>query len=309
MAQRINPDSSEVLLRRLHRRLWTERVFWLLLLAGLGALHFGAFPKNSEAILLAADGQPVTVVASRRAAQHLLDEYKASSGLDADKLVFAKKITFHSVPADRNPVQSETEAMQALTAKVGLLVKAAAIVANGETVIALPTQQEAVKTLSLLLEEFAPPGVSGNVYFKEQVKVEMRDVPTDKLYSSAEKAIEKIAQATAPQQEYEVKPGDSAWKIASKFGVTLSRLAAANPDLDLNRVILGAKIKIPGELPPLTVVARKEIEQPNSAGGVRRIRITYENGAEIKRETIGERRLSTEAKRTTKTPRLKKAEP
>ncbi len=309
MAQRINPDSSDVILRRLRRRLWTERVFWLLLLAGLGALHFGAFPKSSEAVLIAADGQPVTVVATRRAAQHLLDEIKAGSGLAPDKVAFAQKITFHSVPADRNPVQSESEAMQVLAAKVGLLVKAAAVVANGEVVIALPTQQEAVKTLSLLLEEFAPPGVTSNVYFKEQVKVEMRDVPPDKLYPSAEKAIEKVAQATAPQTEYEVKPGDSAWKISTKYGVTLSRLAAANPDLDINRVVLGAKIKIPGELPPLTVVARKEIEQPISSGGVRKIRITYENGAEMKREIIGERRPPAAPKRTSKTPRQKEAEP
>ena len=291
MSQQVK-SVSDVLVRQLRRRLWVERVFWLLLLAGLGALHFGAMPSSRQAVLIAADGQPVTVVATRRDAQRLLDEIKTSSGLAADKVAFAQTVTFHPVPADRNPVQSDTEAMRALSSKLGLLVKAAAVVANGEVVIALPTQQEAVKTLSLLLEEFAPPGVTGNVYFKEQVKVEMRDVPPDKLYPSAQQAIEKVAKAAAPQTEYEVKPGDSAWKIATKYGVSLSRLAAANPDLDINRVILGEKIKIPGELPPLTVVARKEIEQPVSgpSGGMRRIRITYENGVEIKREVIGGRR-------------------
>ncbi|MCJ7751176.1 MAG: hypothetical protein MUQ65_08790, partial [Armatimonadetes bacterium] len=47
---------------------------------------------------------------------------------------------------------------------------------------------------------------------------------------------------------------------------------------------------IPGELPPLTVIARREITEPvgsGASGRTRKVRITYENGVEVKRDSIG----------------------
>jgi len=281
---------SERLVRKLRRRLWAERVFWLLLVVLLAAVHFGAIPAGRQVVLIAADGQPITVVATQAEARRLLNSIRSSSGLPADKVSFAQKVTFHKVPADRNPVQSDRDALEALSAKLTLVSRAAAIVANGEVVLALPDQQEAVMALSLMLEEFTPAGENTTVYFKEHVKVEMRDVAPDKLHPSAEKAVAKIAEASAPKGDYEVQPGDSAWKIAQKQGVSLSRLAAANPGVNLDRVRAGERLKIPGELPPLTVVARKEVEESVGEGPTartRKIRITYENGAEVNREVIG----------------------
>ncbi|MCJ7752723.1 MAG: LysM domain-containing protein [Armatimonadetes bacterium] len=278
------------LTRRLVRRLWLERLFWLLLVSVLVALYLGAFPGGRRATLIAADGEPLAVVPNRGDAQRLLDEVKSMSGLPADKVDFAQKITFHQVPASRNPVQSDREALKSLSAKLDPMVEAAAITAGGEVVLALPNLQEAVKTLSKLLEEFSPPGPSATAYFKEHVKIDMRPVPPDKLYPTADKALEKIVEDSAPKAEHTVKPGDSAWKIANDYDVSLSRLAAENPDQDMSKVQIGQKVKIPGELPPLTVIARREITEPvgsGASGRTRKVRITYENGVEVKRDSIG----------------------
>lgn len=278
------------LTRRLVRRLWLERLFWLLLVGALVALYLGAFPGGRRVTLIAADGEPLAVVPNRGDAQRLLDEVKSMSGLPPGKVDFAQKVTFHQVPVSRNPVQSDGEALKALSAKLDPMVEAAAITAGGEVVLALPNLQEAVRTLSLLLEEFSPPGPSATVYFREHVKVDTRSVPPDKLYPTADKALEKIVDDSAPKAEHTVKPGDSAWKIANDYGVSLSRLAAENPDLDMNRIQIGQKVKIPGELPPLTVIARREITEPvgsSASGRTRKVRITYENGVEVKRDIIG----------------------
>jgi LysM repeat protein len=281
---------SDLLVRQLRRRLWLERVFWLIIIGLAAAVHFGALPGGRRAILITANGQPVTVVGSRSEANRLLDDLRSPSSVPGAKVTFAETVALHSVPASRNPIQSDSEAMRALAAKLHPVVRASAIVTNGEVVLGLPDQKEAVRTLSDILRHFSPPGENTTVYFKEQVKIETRDVPPEKLYPNAEKALARIAEASAPKGEYEVKPGDSAWKIAQRFSVPLSRLGAANPEVDMNRVLAGQKLKIPGELPPLTVIARKEIEERLGEGpfaAARKIRITYENGAEVNREIVG----------------------
>jgi LysM repeat protein len=289
-AQYVGPEE---MVRRLRRRLWLERVFWLAAFAAIVALHLGALPGGRRATLIAADGQPVAVVASRSDAERLMHDLKALSGLPADRVSFAQKVTLHSVPASRDPVQSDSKAMEALSEKLTPVTRAAAIVAGGEIVLALPTEEQAVTALSMLLREFSPKDQAdtvGTVYFKENVKIDTRDVPPDVLYPSAEAAVAKIIEASSPRSEYKIKAGDSAWKIARDHDVTLGRLAAANPDVDMNSVRLGETLKIPGELPPLTVIARAETTEevdPPGSGRTRKVRVTYENGAEIKREIIG----------------------
>lgn len=281
---------AEGLARALRRRLWIERVVWLTLIGLLAGLHFGAVPGGRRAVLITVNGGPVTVVASRADARRLLEAVKSPSGEAVGDVTFAEKVALHSVPASRNPVQSDSEAMKALAARLHPVVEAAAIVANGQVVLALPDQQEAVKTLSAILQRFSPTGGDVTRYFREEVKVETRSVPVEVMYASAEAAVERVAEASRPKEEYEVRPGDSAWRIAAKHNVPLSRLAAANPEANMDRVIVGETLRIPGELPPITVIARRELEEPVSdepGAPKRKVRILYENGAEMSRQVIG----------------------
>ncbi|MDH4179496.1 MAG: LysM peptidoglycan-binding domain-containing protein, partial [Armatimonadota bacterium] len=187
----------------------------------------------------------------------------------------------------------DSDAMDALRSRLRVVVPAAALLANEELVIALPNQGQAVRTLSLLLTEMSPPGPNVTVFFKEKVRVEVRDVPPDRLVGSPEEAVSRVVAEASPRTEHEVERGESAWKIARDYNVTLQRLGHANPELDLEALRAGAKLKIPGRLPPITVVARKEIEEEIGEGARRRtrkVRITYENGMEVKRQVIGGQR-------------------
>ncbi|MFB3881462.1 MAG: LysM peptidoglycan-binding domain-containing protein [Armatimonadota bacterium] len=297
----VSPEEGQI--RALRRRLWLERVFWVGVIGVIAAVHLGALPGGRRTVLVLVNGEPTAVVASRADAHRLLEEIKGSSQAPASEVTFLEKITLHGAPAERNPAQSDSEALKALLARVHPVVRAAAIVTNGEVVLGLPDQKEALKTLSAMLRKFSPPGGEAQVYFKGQVKVETREVPPDRLYPNAEAAIAKIEQDAQPKGEYEVRPGDSAWKIALEHDVPLSRLAAANPEVNMDRVIAGQRLKIPGELPPITVIARKEIEEPVSSefgAPMRRVRITYENGAVVSREVI--RRAPRRATASSRSP-------
>lgn len=296
--------SEQSRLRRLRRRLWLERAVFLLLLLLLLAHHRGAWKGRRQAWLIAVDGRPVVVVASAREAKRLLQEVKRASvpaelsqQVDLDEVRFAQRVTLHRVPAEAHEVAGAAEAMGALASRLQPVVEAAAILANGEVVVALPETAEATRTLSLILQEFTPKGEGFTSVFKEEVRVERRLVPLDRYVRTAREAVAKIRQAEEPARTHEVKPGETAWKIALAEGVPLDRLQRANPGLDLNRLRAGAQVKIPGKGAPITVISQKEILEPGGEGPRRRlqvVRLTYENGVQVSREVIGYRPLPSQ---------------
>jgi LysM repeat protein len=273
-------------------RLWLERTFFLIVILVLVLLYLGALPGGRRVCLVTVDGEPVAVLETHADAQRILDEIKAASDLRPDEIKFAQEVELHSVSALRNPVQSDSEAIEALRSRLEVVASAAAILADGELVVALPEQSEAVRTLSLLLTSLAPPGPNSAAYFKERIKIQAQNVPPEMLARTAEEAAERVADVASSTDEHDVKPGESAWKIARDHEVTLPRLAHANPGVDLEKLQAGATLKIPGKLPSITVIARKEVEEEVDQGMYRRtrtVRITYENGMEVRRDVIGGR--------------------
>ena len=280
--------ASEV--RGLRRRLWAERFVFAIMLGGVLAFHFGKLGGlgGKRACLIAVEGRPAAVLESRAEAERLLEEIKTASGLPG-AVRFSQKVALHRVPAGAHDVVGYAEAMKALASRLEPVVDASAIVVNGEVVLGLPTNREAVEVLSEVLREFSPPGEDVQATFKEKVKVETREVGAERFAPSAKEAVTRILKSTAPKGEHEVKPGETGWKIALTYGVALSRLEGANPEVNINKIRAGDRLKLPGELPPLTVVARREVTE--ETGPVRqRVRITYENGAEVRRDVIGRER-------------------
>jgi len=276
-------DDSE--LRRLRRRLWVERIVFVLALAAALVLRFGGL-GGDDVCAIAVDGHPVAVVATRADADRLLDDIKETSGLPGE-VSFSQKVTLHLVSAAGSEVLPAAKAMDILASKIEPVVEASAILVNGEIVVGLPSRDEAVRTLSVLLKEFSPPGGDASTAFKENVKIDTRQVGADSFAPSAAAAAERIVEAASPRSSHEVRPGETAWKIALDYHVPLSRLAAANPDANLDRIRAGDQLKIPGELPPLTVLARREIKESLPNGRTQTVRITYENGVEVSRDVIG----------------------
>jgi LysM repeat protein len=281
---------EEDLVGRLRRRLWSERVVLLVAVAILAGLYAGVVPGGRRVCLIAADGRPVVVVETRAQAERLLNDLRAGPGVPQDEVRFAQEVSLHDVSAVRHPVVTDLDALATLSEELDLVVRGAAILADGRFVTALPKAQEAVTVLSLLLREFSPPDPGLTPYFREQVRVEMMDVPPAKLAPSAEEALRQIIEESSSSVVHKVRSGESAWKIARFYSVSMRRLAQVNPGRDLTHIRVGDELHIPGSLLPVTVVARQEIVEPveeGPPGRTRRVRITYENGIETKREVIG----------------------
>jgi LysM repeat protein len=290
---------EESAIRGLRHRLWIERVFFALIVAGILAFHFGKLGTR-RVCLIAIDGKPAAVVASRSDASRLLDDIKKASGMAGD-VSFSHKVTLHSIAAAGQRVLPGAEALGVLSEKLQPVVQASAILVNGELVVGLPDRKEAVQTLSSLLRELSPRVEGVQASFKESVKVETRDVSADHFAATAEEALAKIMKSAAPKGTHEVEPGETGWKIALTHHVPLSRLAAANQGVDLNRIRAGDELKIPGELPPLTVIARRDIREELAPGVSKTVRVTYENGVEVSREVVARERPPTGRRRRPRT--------
>ena len=285
---------AERTISRLRRQLWLERSLFLVLVAGLLLAAFRSGSEGKRVCLIAVDGRPLAVVGSHSEAERMLDEIRSAAAPSGRKVEFAQKVTLHSVPAKQNPVQGDAEVIGILSEELQLTVEGTAVLADGEVVFALPSQGEAVKALSLLLSEFSPDGDDVSAAFKEQIKVEPRPIPVDKYFASPPEALAAIVAGTRSGETHVVAGGETAWGIAQRLGVPLNRLAQANPEVDLDLLRVGEKLTLPVMRPPITVVARREIREEVGEGAQRRtraVRLTYENGVEVKREVIGQRRM------------------
>jgi LysM repeat protein len=62
---------------------------------------------------------------------------------------------------------------------------------------------------------------------------------------------------------YKVAPGDTLSGIATKFGVTVAALLAANPQIkDPNQIAVGDEITIPPKTVPVTPTPAKKTPKP-----------------------------------------------
>lgn len=66
------------------------------------------------------------------------------------------------------------------------------------------------------------------------------------------------AQSGAVPRTYEVQPGDTLWSIANRFGVDQDELLALNPEIDPQRLHVGAEVVLFGEPPAETTTAPQQ---------------------------------------------------
>jgi LysM repeat protein len=85
-------------------------------------------------------------------------------------------------------------------------------------------------------------------YAKAQASMSSSSKPKAKTVAKAEKVSVEGGSA------YVVKSGDSLSKIASKHGVKISALRAANPKIKGDKILLGQKLVIPGAAAPAAAV-------------------------------------------------------
>lgn len=165
----------------------------------------------------------------------------------------------------------------AITSKV----KGTEVVVDGKPLIIMRSRAEAEQLLRELKTPYTVAGASAD--FVEDVTLNDTMVEKVKLVS-VERALDMVKNGARKKATYQVKDGDTLWTIASKLGVSVEKLTAANPDINPDHLSLGDVLALE-KVDPLinveTVRARVITEQ-------------YSAPVEEKRDSslyLGERRV------------------
>ncbi|BDI31968.1 hypothetical protein CCAX7_40190 [Capsulimonas corticalis] len=313
------PESTEEILRAdaaLRRQL---RLFKALagvavvaLLAGGGYVVYQRHLGQPVSILL--DGKPIVTLQNQQTATTVLaaaERKAAGFDVGAKDIVRLQKVQFVRTSGSE-PIDSPDTAQDKIASRLKLHVYAYAISVNKRVTVALPTEDDANKTLTLIKDHFAqaPPDakVIGDPTFSENVLVARKAVDPARIKPTPEEAA-TFSWTPPPSKDYVVKPHETGYAIARKNHISFSDFLIANAGRNLNKLKPGDTVIIQKNPLPLTVLVKKQFQAdekiianaPESEAGLRTVTylVTYANGAEIHRDvqnmmTIKKPRTRTE---------------
>src|SRR5262245_15544499 len=143
--------------RTLRRRLWLERVCFMLVLTSLGAAW--AYPLVYPTVwAVTVDGVPVAALEQREMAESIARRVQQGEGEDAlagGGRSPARRIGVKAADPAKVDVATEDAAFRALTPVLGLAEPRAVIRVQGAPVAALPDERAATEALTELKARFA----------------------------------------------------------------------------------------------------------------------------------------------------------
>ncbi|MCL4440647.1 MAG: G5 domain-containing protein, partial [Firmicutes bacterium] len=153
------------------------------------------------------------------------------------------------------------ELKAALGESITSRVKGTEVVVDGKALIAMRSRAEAEQLLKELKDAYAIPG--GKTAFVEDVK--LNDTMVEKIkIVSVDRALDMVKNGTRKKATYQVKDGDTLWGIASRLGVPVDKLIAANPGFNPDRLGLGDVLSLEMAEPLInveTILAKSVTEQ------------------------------------------------
>lgn len=198
------------------------------------------------------DGVELGLVGSRQEVEAAIDrvEDRASGILGYDyTLTHEMGYTFHlSLKEDLIPV-SRVETY--LFDQIGEVMKTSVLTVNGEMLGAADDAQ----ALNAMLDAIKAPYVNENTVsaeFVEPLTVTREYTPTTALRDIGD--MEAVLTANSVEQvDYTVEPGDTFSGIANSRGLTVKELQALNPDVDINKLMIGQTLTVSQAVPFLSV--------------------------------------------------------
>jgi LysM repeat protein len=315
--QRAMVEEHHRLIAALRRRLLLERLFFIgvtaLLLVVIWRIAGPARPA-----IIKVGGKDAAIVASKRVAEEVIAAVKRDQAGPVAKLAdFREKVTVATVSSrGAGRVMRDDEAQAVLAKRVHAVVRGYGVYVNNRLAVALPTRQQADRTVQGAQIKYA---IRGNRHlettFRESVKVKPVTVEPDQVVLKTDAAVDALTKPSGRPRTYVVKSGDTAWQIARREGLDLVDLQRENPGRNLDRIRIGDEISLGPAKPTLTVIAvdikrsekriphrvvvipttdiaggqRKVIQEGKDGLEVTEVRVTYHNGRLVKEERLGTR--------------------
>lgn len=225
-----------------------------------GVTAFAVIASASAFVLLKSEDTPVVAIET----ESLTTTERVADVASDEAVKTAKAEAKAAVVAEMAP----TVASSATVTEVGFpefKVKSAAsarvmaVEVNGTPVAYFKTEEEANALLAQIKNKFKPESTENRelveVYFYEDVKIveEYVDIMSFDGFDTVEEALVFVSNGSKERRTHEVQKGENFWTIATLYGIGVSDLEAANPDIKPELLQIGMDINLVVAKPMISV--------------------------------------------------------
>ena len=198
------------------------------------------------------DGVPIGVVSSQEEFEDAVSRVEArASSILGYSYQMDGEITYDLALSKRDTIPSATSLEPYLLDRIGDVMKSYVLSVNGQVIGAAADRA----TLSAMLDSIKAAYETENTIsssFTDTVNITREYTSTDVEQDiSAMQAV--LTANTNGQTTYEVQAGDTFMALALDNGMTMRELEALNPDVDINKLMIGQVLNIREEIPFLSV--------------------------------------------------------
>lgn len=221
-----------------------------------GVTAFAVIASASAYVLLKTDDTPVVAVKVDVpvAAQTATVSNEAATAAKAE----AKAAIIEEAAVAAAPTKEA--GFPEFKVKSAASARAMAVEVNGTPIAYFKTEEEANALLEQVRNKFKPAETVENrelvdVYFYEDVKITEKyvDIMSFEGFDTVEEALALVSNGSKERRSHEVQKGENFWTIATLYGISVSDLEAANPDIKPELLQIGMDINLVVAKPMISV--------------------------------------------------------
>lgn len=239
--------------------------WWILAICFVLFVVYAVETAPVQAFEMLVDGTQVGYISDKEVAENYINEmkntYSESGKYEVDQV---NEVTFESTKVAESEIILEENLAQVLDETIAFNLYGYTIKIDDAPFFTLKSENEAKALLEKIKNQYIAEDVDVlKADFVEAVEivkaqVDKSEIATyDTVWSAYESGKEELL-------TYKVEKGDTTWDIASRFGLSIEEIAAANSDKDLTRLQIGQEVNLnlPQAWINVRTVAKKTEELP-----------------------------------------------
>ncbi len=238
-----------------------------ILIVFIGILSFVVYKTNeirTRAFIVYFGDEEIGIVREQDNALNVLANIKRelSTTYDID-IVLKKDLKFEDTHAKDELLASSNELREGIKSRIKFLVSGYVLLVDNEEIGAIKTEEEAKEILEKLKEPYLAKDDDNKeiqeIKFVEDVRIEKREIPLNKLKDSNE-LLQYIQTGTEEIKTHTVEVGESLWTIAKIYDMDVEDLIDANPDINPEKLQIGDEVKLLVPKSMITVATVEEVK-------------------------------------------------
>lgn len=262
-----HPPGTKLFLGKTKNKFIFKKVLIMIILVTIAGLSIAAYKVNeirTRAFMVSFGNKIVGVVRDKEQALNILEDLRQElvSQYDID-IVLNEKITFEDTHAKDNMLVSMDELRENIKSKMTFLVSGYVLLIDNEEIGATRTKEDLEEILEKIKDTYikddTEDGEIKEVKFLEDIKIEKRNIPLNKLKNKDE-LFKYILSGEDEVKTHVVEVGESLWTISKIYDIPVEDLIAVNPDKDPEKLQIGDEVKLLMPKSMVTVVTVEEVK-------------------------------------------------